>query len=201
MQSTKKENEVFRARARRSQMLTAKQASFTRIREAKGKASMRSTLSSKKAEELDMDHIFVPFPDFLWAYTFIGPFSYILWKRKTIVLKLRKFLHKAGIITLKCDYEALAATLLLEQTQAIHYYGRTKEDSELGNLAGFFFADFPYVDDNCDFQIAALFAVDIDLGTKRFVKAKLGDDNLTAKETVILLWYNTIAAQHVKLRK
>ena len=47
-------------------------------------------------------------------------------------------------------------------------------------------------------QIANLFAVDIDLDTKRFVKAKLDDEILNAKEAVTLLWYNTIAAQHVK---
>ena len=71
--------------------------------------------------------------------------------------------------------------------------------SKLGNLACFFFADFPYVDQNCQFKIARLFAVDICLDKKRFKKAKLDDEILTAKETVTLLWYNTIAAQHVKL--
>ena len=148
-----------------------------------------------------MDHIYVKFVDFLWAYTFIGPFSYLLWLRGTSVLQFRKFLYKIGLINPKCDYEALAATLLLEQTQAIHYYGRTKNGSESGNVAVFFFTDFPYVDENCDFQVANLFAVDIDLDTKRFIKAKLDDKNISAKEAVTLLWYNTIAAQHVKLRE
>lgn len=188
MRKVKKENMAFRERAKRTNALTAAQTSL-----------QVENLSNERAKELNMDHIFVPFLDFLWAYTFIGPFSFVLWKRRTIVLRFRKFLFKAGIIKLKCDYDELAATLILEQTHSIHYYGRTKTDSELGNIAGFFFADFPYVDENCNFQLAALFAVDIDLDTKRFVKAKLGDDNLTAKETVILLWYNTIAAQHVKL--
>ena len=53
-------------------------------------------------------------------------------------------------------------------------------------------------DDNCELQIANLFAVDIDLDTKRFVKAKLDDEILNAKEATILLWFNTISAQHVK---
>ena len=75
----------------------------------------------------------------------------------------------------------------------------TDEGSELGNIAGFFFANFAWVDNECNYQVADLFAVDIDLDTKRFVKAKLDDINLNAKETVILLWFNTIAAQHVKL--
>eukprot|EP00985_Skeletonema_marinoi_P008289 scaffold3712_cov145-Skeletonema_marinoi.AAC.11 len=81
----------------------------------------------------------------------------------------------------------MCAKLLLEQTQAIHYYARTKEGNELGNIAGFFFANFPSVDNECNFQVADLFAVDIDLDTKRFVKAKLDDINLNAKETMTLL--------------
>ena len=68
-----------------------------------------------------------PGEDFLWAYTFIGPFSYLLWKRRTLVLQFRKWLKKLGLINPKCDYEKLAAILTLEQTQAIHYYGRTKD--------------------------------------------------------------------------
>jgi len=58
-------------------------------------------------------------------------------------------------------------------------------------LIGFFFPDFPWVDCNCNFQIAHLFVVSIDLVTKRFVKAKLDDQVLNAKEATILLWYNT----------
>ena len=85
---------------------------------------------------------YVSFFDFLWAFTFIGPFSYLLWKRRTIVLRIRQFLWKRGLIKPSdCDYEALCATLLLEQTQAIHYYAKTDKDSELGNIAGFFFAN------------------------------------------------------------
>ena len=55
------------------------------------------------------------------------------------------------------------------------------------------------MDSNCDAQIADLFVVEIDLETKRMVLAKMDDDVLNAKEALILLWYNTISAQHVKL--
>lgn len=192
------ENRAFRKRAARTGTITAAKAALIQqvLEEEK-----QGSLGAEKAKELDMDHIYVKFSDFLWGYTFIVPFSYILWKRRTLVLQFRKFLQKFGLISpaAECDYEALAATLVLEQTQAIHYYGRTRDHLELGNIAGFFFADFPYVDENCNFQIANLFAVDIDLDTKRFKKAKLDNAVLTAKEAVTLLWYNTIAAQHVKL--
>ena len=85
------------------------------------------------------------------------------------------------------DIEAVIGTLCLEQTQAIHYYARTKPGSKLGNIAGFFFAGFPYVDNDCNFKKANLFGVDIDLDTKKFVKAKLDDIHLTAPQTLIQL--------------
>lgn len=159
------------------------------------------SMGAEKAEELDMDHVYIRFLDFLWGFVFIGPMSFYLWKKGTLILKLRQFLIKHGIIKLKeCeDMEALIGTLLLEQSQVINYFAKTKESSELGNIAGFFFADFPYVDNDLNYQVADLFAVDIDLDTKRFVKGKLDNTNLTAQETFILLWFNTIAAQHVKL--
>jgi len=113
------------------------------------------------------------------------------------MLMIRQALAELGIRRPKCDYEEVAAKLLLEQSQAIHYHARSKETGK--NIAGFFFVDFPWVDSNCDYQVADLFAVEIDLDAKRFVKATLDNDSLTAKEAVILLWFNTISAQHVKL--
>mmetsp|Transcript_9149 Transcript_9149/g.11554 ORF Transcript_9149/g.11554 Transcript_9149/m.11554 type:complete len:506 (+) Transcript_9149:115-1632(+) len=195
MEVTRKENQIVRERAKRSNSLLSKKS----VRDMND--DLRKSLNMvEEAEELDMDHIYIPFFDFLWGFTFIGPFSYMLWKHRTIILRIRQFLYKRGLIKpMECDYEAMCAKLLLEQTQAIHYYARTKEGNELGNIAGFFFANFPYVDNGCNFQVADLFAVDIDLDTKRFIKAKLDDINLNAKETMTLLWFNTIAAQHVKL--
>ena len=185
MKITKKENHVFRERAERTNAITAANAEL--------EEKDQDSLSQTKANEPNMDHIYLNFSDFLWAYTFIGPFSYLLWLRGTSVLRFRKFLFKIGFIKPECDYEALAATLLLEQTQAIHYCGRTKS-----NIASFVFVDFPYVDEDCNMQIADLFDVDIDLKTKRFMKAMLDGEVLNANEAVTLLWFNTIAAQHVK---
>lgn len=115
-------------------------------------------------------------------------------------MSIRQYLVKRGVMKVDTvDIDTLIGKLCLEQTQAIHYYARTELDSKLGDIAGFFFAKFPYIDNNCKYQVADLFAVDIDLKTKKFVKAKMDDDVLTASETLILLWFNTIAAQHVKL--
>ncbi|KAL7547262.1 hypothetical protein ACHAWF_010586 [Thalassiosira exigua] len=194
MKVSKKRNNSFRQMIRRSSSLS----SIIEAGQLKGieEEEDKGVLPNTNAKELDMDHIFLKFSDFLWGYTFIGTFSYILWLRGTFVLRFRKFLQKIGLIDpmAHCDYEALAATLLLEQTQVINYIARPEE----GNVAGFFFTDFPWVDQNCDMQIAKLFSVKVDLNTKRFVTAKFNDEEISAKEAVILLWFNTIGAQHVK---
>jgi len=155
----------------------------------------------ESAEQLDMDHVYIQFGDFLWGYCFVGPMALILKTKATMGLKFRTFLVEKGFSKQPeaDDIESLIATLCLEQTQVIHYFAKTKTDSKLGNVAGFFFHDFPYVDNDLNFQIADLFAVDIDLDTKKFVKAKMDDMDLTASDALIMLWFNTIAAQHVKL--
>eukprot|EP00594_Rhizosolenia_setigera_P006208 CAMPEP_0178939640 /NCGR_PEP_ID=MMETSP0789-20121207/335_1 /TAXON_ID=3005 /ORGANISM="Rhizosolenia setigera, Strain CCMP 1694" /LENGTH=365 /DNA_ID=CAMNT_0020618529 /DNA_START=561 /DNA_END=1659 /DNA_ORIENTATION=+ len=156
-----------------------------------------NSLTDDIAEELDMDHIYVTFSRVFVDASFVGPNAYFLWIKGCLMLQLRQKLLKKGWIKKKpLNVEKLIATLLLEQTQAIHYYAKTKED----NIAGFFFADFPYVEnEGCTYKVADLFTVDIDLDKKVFVKAKLDDETLTASETLTLLWFNTIAAQHVKL--
>jgi len=126
---TKEKNQVFRKRATRLGTLTPAKAEMMRINEDE-KKSMGSLGNKGKAAELDMDHVFVKFTDFLWAMTFIAPSSYWLWIRGVTQLWVRQILAKIGLIRPKCDYEALVAIMCLEQTQAIHYYGRK------GNIAG-----------------------------------------------------------------
>jgi len=128
----------------------------------------RQSLHKPKAQVLDMDHIYLTYSQYLWAFTFVGPFSYLLWKKGIFFLRLRVFLNKIGLLKMiPVDYEALVGKMVLEQSQAIHYFARTPKKSELGNIAGFFFADFPYVDEDGEMQVADLFAVDIDLDTKK----------------------------------
>jgi hypothetical protein len=153
-----------------------------------------------KAEKLDMDHVYISYTQLLWAMIFVGPMSFFLWKKNIAWLRIRTFLSSKGLIKVKdFDIEALIGKLVLEQSQAIHYFAKTKQNSKMGNIAGFFFADFPYIDSGGEYKVADLLAVDIDLDTNRFVKCKIDDENLTASETLIFLWFNTIAAQHVKL--
>lgn len=52
------------------------------------------------------------------------------------------------------DIEGCIAASCLEQTQVIHYFAVTKIQNRDGNIATFCFADFPFVDDNLNFQDA-----------------------------------------------
>ncbi len=94
----------------------------------------QQTADKERAAALDMDHIYLSFPQVLWAFTFVGPFSYLLWRKNTILLQLRIFLVKIGLLKKKeVDLEALVGKLVLEQSQAIHYFAKSE------NVAGFFF--------------------------------------------------------------
>ena len=185
------------------------------------------TSKSTRSVGLDMDHIYVGIIDFLWGFLFVGAGGYVLFVKATMWLMIRQFLVRHGIQKVKeCDIETVVGKLCLEQSQVVHYctssnssYSAQRglarksfakqiiqeeednddDENEPRNNAVFLFVDFPWVDNNCDFQVADLFAVYIDLDTKKFIKANMDDINLTASETLILLWYNTIGAQHVKL--
>ncbi len=72
----------------------------------------------------DMDNIDVTFLQFLWALTFVAPFSVILWRKNVLCLRLRVFLEKMGVLKMKpVDYEVVVGKLMLEQSQVIHYLG------------------------------------------------------------------------------
>ncbi len=152
---------------------------------------------------------YVSFTEFLWGFTFtfIGPFSYLCGMGMGMGKYARLFSafvnsswsvrpdpdETNGLCTK--NYVLLCSLNRLGPFTRYYYYyyarTSTKEGSgELGNIAGFFFSNFPYVDvdNNCNYQVqvADLFAVDIDLDldTKRFVEAKLDDLSLDAKETL-----------------
>mmetsp|Transcript_24585 Transcript_24585/g.56282 ORF Transcript_24585/g.56282 Transcript_24585/m.56282 type:complete len:489 (-) Transcript_24585:199-1665(-) len=181
-----KMNDKIRAKAgRRTSVLTTTNPSSRK-------------LSHEKAKELDMNHIDVTFPSFLWAFTFIGPCSYFLWLKGTTILRIRKKLQKLGYLHPKpFDASEIVGRLILEGTMAVHYHSSTTMDGK--KIGGFFYADFPIIRQDGSFYVADLFAVDIDLDTKKMVKAKLDDKVLTPSQTLNLCWYYTVSANHVKL--
>ena len=148
-----------------------------------------------RADKLRMDFIRLPFLDFLWGYTFIGPCTVFLYRKGVTMMRIRNLLVKWKLITVpKCDYEIVAAKLCLESTQAIHYTGTDKS-----KVAHFEFVNFSYVDSSCKHRTGNLLAVEIDLTSKRFSKAAMDGVDVTAKEASILLFFNNICSHHVRL--
>ena len=62
-----------------------------------------------------------------------------------------------------------------------------------------YLSDFPYIDNEGNMQVAKLFIVEIDLSTKKMINCRMDEDFLSASEAVILLYFNTVSAQHVKI--
>ena len=62
---SRKENQVFRQRAKRSGTLTPAKAELLEQNLLEEEEAKKGSLGQGKAKELDMDHIFVKFTDFL----------------------------------------------------------------------------------------------------------------------------------------
>mmetsp|Transcript_45840 Transcript_45840/g.143400 ORF Transcript_45840/g.143400 Transcript_45840/m.143400 type:complete len:341 (-) Transcript_45840:653-1675(-) len=147
---------------------------------------------------LDMDHVHVPFVDFLWGMYFLAPNGVVLWATGIAVLKVKKLLRRLGLWRAAAyDPDALIAELLLESFQAMHYTcQRVTDDGR--RLANFSFTRFPYLEHGV-FKVSCLFTVCVDLDRRRFVKATLSDEALSAREALILVYFNAITADHVKI--
>ena len=72
----KKRNNMTCERAMRSDSLTPARFHLIMMQIQEERIQTPLSLGMEKATTLRMDHIFVKFADFLWAYTFIGPFLY-----------------------------------------------------------------------------------------------------------------------------
>ena len=169
------------------------------------KRSYRMSIATFKANvecvdgELDMDHQFITFGQYLFTQFLVGPNALWLWITGSVTLIIRDKLHRMGWIKPKpVDYPTLVGKLCLESAFAIHYNGK-KKGADGQEIAGFVVTDFPGCLQDGTFKIWDILAVDIDLTTKRMVAARLDDKELTASEAAILLFYYTISAMHVKL--
>ena len=199
---------TFTKQQQQIQNMTSKIISSTQRIYKNATTTIKANNHEETAKEHDMDHIYLNYFQLLWAFIFVGPASYFMWKKATMILKLRVFLvEKMGWQSIKkpvSSLEEVVGKLVLEQSQVIHYIGQrkaTKVDNvrDGATIASFLFPDFPLVDIDGKFKVANHLAVEIDLDTKRMVSCNLDDESLNASEALILLWYNTISAQHVKV--
>ena len=147
-------------------------------------------------ESLDMDHLKISFWYYLFGMLFIGPNSICLWAKGLFVLKAREFLFQHGFIKPKGGYEPrkLVSKLLMESCCCpLHYVGTQDR------VATFIFDSFPMLDNHGDKIQAAFLKVTVDLDKKEMIDAYLHTRQLSPDDTVCLLWFNTISADHVKI--
>lgn len=155
-------------------------------------------LSDQHSTDLDMDHVYVSFTDFLWAYYFIAPNAALLWILGIGRLVTRQALCRVGLLAPPVhDEKRLVGQLILESAEAIHYSCQRCIDGD--PVATFMWLDIPLLDASGEFKVFKLMTVDVNLTTKSMVKATLDDRILTPSEATTLVWFDTITANHVKL--
>merc|ERR1712137_1104811 len=146
------------------------------------------------------DHVFVGWLDFLWAYYFVAPSAVFLWASGIGILLVRQALHRRGWQVMKaCDPRLLVGRLVLESMEMVQYKGKHEEPASGREIASFCWARFPMLDMDGEMVTADLFTVEVDLQSKRMVRASLDGQDLTPNDAMILVWFHTISAGHVKM--
>jgi len=154
------------------------------------------------AEQLDMDHNYVNFTDFLWCYYVVAPCSGLLALRGYSALVAQRIKRRIGLARPCPNPHEIVGRLLLETSILIHYCGQKKRGEpgkKESNVATFCFNDFPFLSPAGQLQVAHLFVVKLDMGTKSMVCATLDDRELSANEAIILLSSYLVSAHHVKM--
>ena len=62
-----------------------------------GDCNPYSHLSGNRSDKLDMDHVYLPFIDYLWANTFVSPNTMMLATYGVMSLKLKDYAIKIGV--------------------------------------------------------------------------------------------------------
>ena len=92
------------------------------------------------------------------------------------------------------DPAAVVGRWLLETSDAINVSSISES-----NIATWSYPKFPLVDNMCNFHVANLLDVRIDLETKKMVTASLDEVVLTSEETLILLIFKAYSHSHPKV--
>lgn len=174
-----------------------------------GLGDRRYNLEHSEAEALTMNELRVPLLDFLWVWLFVAPNAVLLWVTGVAHMLLRQRLVWNGWIR-SVDFSAsqVAAQLILEQMQII-YYVRTehrfvssqKDDTPIGI---FVWPDFPTLDEHGELKVYKEMRIELDLDGRSFHQGWLTHQSgevwpLTAAQAVIMIWFDSISATHVKL--
>ena len=133
--------------------------------------------------------MYISYPELPWGYTFIVQNVWFEALTGTIKLWFRNKLSNEGTTNPKYfNPVEVVGCFCLETLLAVHYYARTDSKSGPGDIEGF----FPYllaVDHDGMVTIANIFAVDVDLKTRKMIKAKFDDDVVPASHTLIIIFF------------
>jgi len=168
-----------------------------------------NALQVEEASTLVMSKLHVPLWDYLWVWLFVAPNATWLWATGVVTLLVRQWLEKRGLIK-RTYFSApqVAAQLVLEQMQII-YYVRTEHRflswrKDKAPIGVFVWEKFPALDENGQYKVYTEMRIELDLAGKRFyqgwLKHQSGElEPLSADQAVIMIWFDTISATHVKL--
>ena len=155
-------------------------------------------LNLNKIGKLDTNHIYMSFPDYLWAVVIIGLNSFYLMSTGILKLRVRSFLQKMGLLTVK-PYNAhkLVGKICLEWMQVFHYDSTRVCENSGKTYALFRWPQFPMLSNDGYLVVGECLSVEVDLDAREMESACLDGRHLTADEAVILLFFNSISANHV----
>jgi hypothetical protein len=171
--------------------------------------SNRNALPSLTRASLNMDYLRISYFQFLWGMLFIFPNAVILGCKGVGLLLIRRWLMKNGLsrlVSLKShSVEATAAELILE-TALVTYFASLNDDKSIGT---FTWHNLPAMTNEDTLVVFDEFSVLIDMKERRFIKGELissGTEeqphrrrNVSAQDTLNLLFWNLVGNVHVKI--
>merc|ERR550539_712837 len=89
----------------------------------------KSCLSMKQTKEMDMDHVYVNFCDFVLGHYCLAPQAVLFWLSGIICLLVRQRLQRKGLVSPKpFEPECVVAKLLLEGVGVMLNFSGTHRD-------------------------------------------------------------------------
>ena len=155
-------------------------------------------LNLKKIGRLDTNHIYLSFPEYLWAAVIIGLNGFYLMSTGILKLQIRSFLRKLGLLTVKpFNAHKLVGCICLEWMQVFHY-----DSTRICGISGrtyalFKWQKFPMLSNDGSLVVAECLSVEVDLDAREMESACLDDRQLTADEAVTLFLLNSVGPNHV----
>jgi len=145
-----------------------------------------------------MDHVYLSWPDFFWGVVHLAPNAALLQIQGVSWLLWRIVMQKLGLLQpMPHNARKIVANFVLEGFRAIHY--ARQEPFEGKRIATFLWDNIPLLDKDARCKVHKMLRVEIDLDDKIMPRTTLDDSELTPQESLVVVFFNTISADHVKI--